>query len=308
MSVVYPTPKTSQCHAGKKLKNWYTDIMKMWTLVGIFSLLFFCFATAQATTFNAGLVSGIWYSKTPFFAGETVRIYAAIQNNSGFDISGRARFLKDGGALGEFSFSAAKGGLVQTWTDWKAEVGIHKISAEVIEAKRLQVGKPPEPITLESSLGALSTVSVERDTDQDQIADPEDLDDDNDGLTDEQEILIGTDPLNPNKESEAGKKIYSGLEEQIDSLVGTVTEKLASYKEERTKQRKQPSQPIFAGTIQKIDNAIPFLEIPKQKVPSKENVTDFLLASAITALPQWRFGVLILGGILLFKLVRRFLF
>ncbi|TSC55989.1 MAG: Cell surface protein [Parcubacteria group bacterium Greene0714_21] len=307
--------------------------MKTWAFLGIFSLLFFCFTTAQAQTLNAGLVSGIWYSKTPFFAGETVRIYAAIQNNSGFDIAGKVKFLKDGSALGEFSFSAAKGGLVQTWTDWKAQEGTHKIMAEVVEMKRLQIGKPPESITLGSSVGAASVVSVERDTDQDQIADPEDPDDDNDGLTDEKETILRTNPLNPDtdgdgikdnvdrilvKESKAGEKIYSNLEEQIDSFVETVTEKLASYKEERTKQRKspfggspvgrEPSKPVFAGTIQKIDDAIPIFEIPKERIPTKEGITDFLLAGAITALPQWRIGVLIIGGILLFQLIRRFFF
>ena len=288
--------------------------MKSWTFFGIFSLLFFCFATAQAATLNAGLVSGIWYSKLPFFAGETVRIYTAIQNNSGTDVKGKVQFLKNEELIEEASFSVLKGKLVQVWGDWKAQQGTYKISAKIVEAT---------PPVSNSFAVAQSEVFVDQDTDKDQVGNIQDTDDDNDGLTDEKEAILRTNPLNPDtdgdgikdnvdkivvKESKPGEKIYSNLEEQIDSLVKTTTEKLASYKEERTKQREKPSQPLFAGTIQKIDDAIPIVEIPKERIPTKEGVTDFLLAGAITALPQWRIGVLILGGILLFKLVRRFLF
>jgi len=267
-------------------------------------LLLFPFAfsiAAQQEQVNAGLVSGIWYSKLPFFAGETVRIYTAIQNNSGTDVKGKVQFLKNEELIEETPFSALRGGLVRVWADWKAQQGNYKILAKIVEAT---------PPVSSSFAVAQSEVFVDQDTDKDQVGNIQDNDDDNDGLTDEKEAILGTDPLNPDtkKEPKAGEKIYSGLEEQIDSLVETVTEKLASYKEERTKQRKEPALPILAGTIQKIDDAIPILEIPKERMPTKEGVVDFLLAAAITALPHWRIGVLILGSILLFKLIRRFLF
>ena len=106
--------------------------MKSWTFFGIFSLLFFCFATAQAATLNAGLVSGIWYYKLPFFAGETVLIYTAIQNNSGTDVKGKVQFLKNEELIEEAPFSVLKGNLVQVWGAWKAHQGTSKISANIL--------------------------------------------------------------------------------------------------------------------------------------------------------------------------------
>ena len=92
----------------------------MKTLLLLVFLLLPLNVLAQQEPLNAGLVSGIWYSKFPFFAGETVRIYTAIQNNSGFDVKGKVQFLRNGESLEETPFSALKGGLVQVWADWEA--------------------------------------------------------------------------------------------------------------------------------------------------------------------------------------------
>lgn len=290
--------------------------MKSLALFWTFSLLFFCVTAAQAETFNAGLVSGIWYSKTPFFAGETVRMYTAVHNNSGSDIVGKVRFLTNNAPIGEMAFSAPEGGLVQAWIDWKVHGGNSKIEAEMVDVKRLEVGKNPEPIVLTSPLVAQDEISVDTDTDQDQIGNLQDTDDDNDGLSDEKERALGTDPLKPDAPKSVvpkttfENKYLAAVEQKTDELVGTVVEKLKAQKEEvgGKKQSKESSTPVFAGAVKKINEALPLFNIPEEKVPTKNELENFLLASAITAFPQWRLVVLIIGVVILFKLIRRFFF
>ncbi len=58
---------------------------------------------------NAGFVTGLWYSKTPFFAGEKIRIYSVIQNQSNYDLVGTIQFIDNNKIIGEKNFSTIKG-------------------------------------------------------------------------------------------------------------------------------------------------------------------------------------------------------
>src|SRR3989338_11571345 len=60
------------------------------------------------------LQGGIWYSKAPFFAGETVRVYAAIFNSGNGDISGTVEFLDNQKSLGKSDFFVERGGKFST--------------------------------------------------------------------------------------------------------------------------------------------------------------------------------------------------
>src|SRR3989338_2094344 len=98
------------------------------------SLLLLCFLVflplrAQgALLSNAGfLQGGIWYSKDPFFAGETVRVYAALFNSSSEDIAGTVEFLDNKRSLGAADFFVERGGkFVQVWVDWNVTEGEHR--------------------------------------------------------------------------------------------------------------------------------------------------------------------------------------
>ncbi len=83
---------------------------------------------------NAGFVpANIWYSKDPFYAGESIRIYTIVFNGSTYDLSGEVEFLDNGVIIGKTKFSLAKGGRVQdVWVDWKATQGAHTITARLI--------------------------------------------------------------------------------------------------------------------------------------------------------------------------------
>jgi len=313
-------------------------------------LLFLPFAAASGQTLNAGFVQGIWYSKTPFFAGETVRVYTAIQNNSGSDIQGTIEFLVDGNSVGEPAFSVINGRIVEVWTDWEVAQGNHSVAANIKEAFKVEIGKEPESISLDNAQLGASKVFADRDTDQDGIGNLEDPDDDNDFVTDEMEEILGTDPLNPDSDGDGlkdGEELELGtnplsqdtdgdgisdatevaqgsnpllkesaqkqspkqqtetsvvaeiaekitqeylpsLAKQVDSFVETTTEKL---KEQRHKlQEKKES--FAAG-----ENPEP-LSVAEQSL-------DFLLASAIIALPQWQIGLFLFFAIAAALLLRR---
>ena len=180
----------------------------------VFLLLILPLSWVSAQGLNARFVQGLWYSKVPFFAGETVRIYTAIQNNSGFDIQGTVAFLIDGKSVGESSFSAVNGRIVEVWTDWGVLQGNHSIGASIQEAFKVEIGKEPEPISLSNALLGASQVFADEDTDQDDIGNQEDADDDNDLVLDEEEEILGTNPLDPDSDQD-------GLEDGEEIQLGT---------------------------------------------------------------------------------------
>ena len=291
----------------------------------IFSLLLILpisFALAQGL--NAGFVRGVWYSKTPFFAGETVRIYTAIQNNSGFDITGIIEFLVNGKIVGESSFSATNGRIVEAWSDWGVTQGNHSVVASVKEAFKIEVGKPPEPISLSTGILGANEVFADQDTDQDGIGNMEDDDDDNDGLTDQEEEMLQTDPLNPDTDGDGisdQEEVRSGtnplvkenasIETQEESLLQEITNTITqeylpllakqvdSFVEDATEKLKEQRQ-----ELQKKKESFAAGENP-EPLSLKEQTLDFLLASAIIALPQWQIGLFLFFAIAAALLLRR---
>ena len=191
--------------------------------LAIFLLFLFSpFSLVLAQELNAGFIQGVWYSKTPFFAGETIRMYTAIQNNSGFDIQGTVEFLVNGIAVGESSFSAINGRIIEVWNDWRVTQGNHSVGATMKEVFRVEIGKDPEPISLGTGVLATNQVFVDEDTDKDGIGNLIDPDDDNDSLSDILEKTLGTDPLNPDSDGDGlsdGEEIELGtdpLKKNID--------------------------------------------------------------------------------------------
>ena len=162
-------------------------------------VLLFLHPTFANANVNAGFVNGVWYSKTPFFASETIRIYAAIQNRSNFDVLGKVNFYDGNTFLGEYKFTALSGRLIEAWIDWKVTPGDHNIYTKILDAKKSEPGKAPEVITLESPASQESKIFADLDTDGDGVGNLVDTDDDNDKIPDSLEISKGTDPLMPNK-------------------------------------------------------------------------------------------------------------
>src|SRR3989344_6462651 len=143
------------------------------------------FVVSAAPLSNAGfLQGGIWYSKDPFFAGDTVRAYAAIFNSSAEDIAGTVEFLDNKKPLGAADFFVERGGkFVQVWVDWKATEGEHLVEAVITKASVIRVGGSPVAIEFQQTRAQESLRQGQQDTDGGGVGNGDDSDDDKDGIT-----------------------------------------------------------------------------------------------------------------------------
>lgn len=211
-----------------------------------------------AQDINAGFVQGLWYSHEPVFSGETVRVYAALRNNTDGDLTATVTFYDNGERFARRDVSALSGRLVEAWGDWHATYGEHTIRAELANI-RIDTIEGSDTYADVASARAEDTLTIDHDTDGDGIGNAADEDDDNDGVPDEDEIEAGTDPLVPDApetaedeepddtpardtntdvtqsagESGSGER---GLERffndgPVDSTLGTVTETIERTKE-----------------------------------------------------------------------------
>jgi len=159
-----------------------------------FVLLFTLITPAFAEEFNAGIVQGLWYSQETIFSNDTVRIYIAVRNNTGSDLTGTVEFFDNGNSIDKVSVSALDGRIVEHWTDWTPSYGEHSITASLTKTKLHVVGESSETVTVTAAL-VKDTFFVDHDTDGDGVGNKTDIDDDGDGVSDEVEGTNGTDPL-----------------------------------------------------------------------------------------------------------------
>ena len=151
---------------------------------------------------NAGFVQGIWYDPDPFFVGDNVRIYAAVRNNTGSDLTGKVSFLVDGKVIGEASVRALNGRLVESWTDWEATAGTNTMEVLLTQTELSNINDGPKSVTV-TSPSASEIRFIDGDNDNDKVGDNKDTDDDNDGVSDQDEIENGTDPLLFNNQTQS---------------------------------------------------------------------------------------------------------
>ncbi len=164
-------------------------------LVSFYVTLFlFPFFTVRAQESNAGIVQGLWYGTEKFFAGENARMYIAIRNNTGSDLTGTVDFFDGEKKLDRKQVQALNGRIIESWADWSPSYGTHTVSANLSRIELTAVGTTTQEIEVISAL-AKDTIFVDYDTDHDNIGNNEDTDDDNDGASDIQERSNGTNPL-----------------------------------------------------------------------------------------------------------------
>jgi hypothetical protein len=205
------------------LIRYNEDIMKAVTLFAI--LLFFLSAPATlAQGFNAGIVQGLWYSQEKIFVGETVRIYVAIRNNTGSDLTGTVEFFDGERRIDRQNVQALSGRIVESWADWKPSYGSHDLSATLSRIEIHTIGSSTKSVEVTSAI-AKDALFVDYDTDGDGIGNEEDSDDDGDGVSDVQEKINGTDPLVKNVvEKEESATAESKDNDTTDETIADNTE------------------------------------------------------------------------------------
>jgi len=89
-------------------------------------------AETTVTIRNARILPTIWYSSLSAQPGETVRIYAGIQNDSGSAFSGTASFFVNGTVVGSTPFRSVSGSVERVGVDWTATQGNNAVRAVII--------------------------------------------------------------------------------------------------------------------------------------------------------------------------------
>ncbi|MEA2112895.1 MAG: hypothetical protein U9P50_02895 [Patescibacteria group bacterium] len=294
-------------------------------------------ANAQ-TNFNAGFVDGLWYSKTPFFAGEEIRIYTVIQNQSGFDIIGTVKFFNDDKLLSQSDFSIVDGRLIEKWADWKPSQGQHDISVKLSNTKKIEIGKNPEPIELAAYTSIVETHEIDLDTDGDGVGNKDDLDDDNDGISDIEEKEAGTNSLVFDKpvvvEEEEGdtkgtkdyqtkdnedNTFFDNLIEKSKELADLATEKTVVVVEDTKKFLEKQKDKVDEELVQakkeaalkdtpKIDeDKNPYVASLVGSIPELKEVYRFFLATLIYILNSWwiLLGTILILFYFIWKILKR---
>ena len=311
----------------------------------IFLLLAIANTVVAQTALNAGFVNGIWYSKTPFFDGDEVRIYAVIQNQSGFDISGEVEFFSDDKLLSKSDFSAVNGRLIEKWADWKVIYGEHTISVKISNVEKSEIGQDPVSVGLIENIFISEKHIIDIDTDKDGIGNKDDFDDDGDGISDMEEIKTGANPLvfdlpidksvnlptngrdniqnknaDENNKLEKAKVLTKNITEKTIEATKTVFEKTKEIIEQTTMVLEEQKEKIEQELLQKQKEKLLKGELPQinedknlfvaaivGNIPSLKELYNLFLGIFIYILNSWW---ILLGGFfillcLLWKMLKR---
>jgi len=208
---------------------------------------------------NAGFASGIWFSKTPFFSGEIIKIYSAIRNNSGHNITGTIKFFDNGKIIGESDFSSANGRLIEKWIDLTVSEGDHKFQTKIFDSKN----EKGEVVLLGNSLSEVVSKYADIDTDNDGIGNREDDDDDNDGITDDEEKKNGSNPL-----------VFDKKKEEVKAESDKSTEEKNTIEEGKKLTEKFVIEPAKIATEKVLEESKPVIEKVASLLQEKQKLIE----------------------------------
>jgi len=110
-------------------------VLSLLTLVACFSIgasnTFARGTSIGTTTINARILPTVWYSSLSVNDGDSIKIYAGIQNNSGINFTGTASFLVDDKEISNVPFSSTADSLIDISTNWVADPGSHNVQVKI---------------------------------------------------------------------------------------------------------------------------------------------------------------------------------
>jgi hypothetical protein len=231
-------------------------------------ILFFSFKLSFAEE-NIGIIKGIWFSDNKFISGDTIRVYTAIQNNSGEDAFGVIEFFDNELSLGTRDFSVLQNRVSDYWVDVLLKTGRHNFSVKIITATK-DVKKENPVLVTPYSIYSEEIIVVIEDTDKDGLDDSIDEDDDNDGFLDIDEIKNDTDSKDkysvPNTKNIIDEKNLNkgsdnfNLKENTPSVIKSLSEdnNIVRY--------------VGFGVSSLQENILNFFEREEKKIERKEEV------------------------------------
>lgn len=147
----------------------------------------------------------ITFSKDKIFDGDNVRVYARVFNTGDMDVTGSVVFMLNKKQLGQAQPISLKTNTYDdVFVDWQVSTGTYNITAKIS-------GTQPNDQNADNNIAEKKDFFVDLDTDRDGIGNKDDTDIDNDGLTNDQEASLGT---NPNKADSDG----DGINDNIDAF------------------------------------------------------------------------------------------
>lgn len=235
--------------------------------ISLFAFFLVFSSPVRAEEINAGFVQGLWYSSPEILEGVPVRIYVALRNNTPHDLVGTIRFMDNETRIGSAPVSALSGRLVEAWTDWTPSAGEHALRVALGDAELHVIGGSTIHVDVENIV-VKDTRTADRDNDKDGIGNLNDTDDDNDAISDTDEVAMGSNPLVPNpKPTEKTPEetpplptppmtptVGHGLEQYFDegfsrTVLGSVTEKVSETKQALDTYRKERSAEQSKGSV-----------------------------------------------------------
>ena len=157
----------------------------------------------QAET-DKQILFGVWFSRSKVFTEKVVRLYISLTNQSGSDVTGTIELYDNGAFINRREVLIVNGKSNDWWFDQQDQsfvYGEHLIKVHLVKSSIREIGKSAKDIVFKNNVFT-KTIFIDRDTDDDDLGDLEDPDDDNDGLSDEEEIVLGLDPKMKNSEPE----------------------------------------------------------------------------------------------------------
>lgn len=284
---------------------------------GLLMLALLALTPSGAQANNAGFVDGLWFQREPVFAAVDNRIYVAIRNNTGSDLTGTVTFYVGEERIGSQSVSALSNRLIESWIDWTPQYGEQTIRAEL---SRVTLSTATSSSRAELPVAATrETRFIDYDTDGDGVGNSDDADDDGDGYADTEEAAANTDPLDrsekpaPTAGTGAGdtaedstvspetntptSRVTEGLERYLtpsraDTLLTTVTTwatttkaKLDTFRADRASELLGTSTPITVD-----ENG--FGPVTRSTDPVTPSPTDGFVADIVRLIGQALHGVL----------------
>ncbi len=156
------------------------------------------FALIAADNFyDLGIKPGDISFSDELIAGQNIRIYASVRNFGNTDVSGYVTFHKSDTLIGDSQVVSVKAsGLAdEVFVDFTVPSGSFNIRAEI-------KGQTPIDENPDNDIAVTSLFVPKLDNDGDGIPDDEDKDDDNDGVLDENEPVLDTDPNDPDSDDD----------------------------------------------------------------------------------------------------------
>lgn len=187
----------------------------------------------------------LWIEPSEFFAGEQVKIFVPLWNTSEETREAEVAVFIDESVVATTTVELGPQGSAVARMLWTAQEGDYTLKVRIVRvARKTILGKTPLPIPENNETATPPmTLIVDRDSDDDRFGDNQDTDDDNDGIPDEQERELGTNPRNPDTDGD-------GLSDNEELAGGTSPLKADSDGDKLTdkEEARKDTNPLDADT------------------------------------------------------------